>query len=153
MTSLKRPTGAGPRARPHRPCTPKPGEWRASSHFQHSATGRALGGVSGCTGSPFWGPILYSGMALAATSTPSVRIVGRRARAEAPRGSEEARHGSRQTRLPVEAIEKTLDVLVVERQRLHEKHSGPEPLEANRLAIVYWQRELAEARRSTSASA
>jgi hypothetical protein len=43
-------------------------------------------------------------------------------------------HGSRQTRLPVEAIEKTLDVLVVERQRLHEQHSGPEPLEANRRA-------------------
>jgi len=62
-------------------------------------------------------------------------------------------HGSRQTRLPVEAIEKTLDVLVVERQRLHEQHSGPDPLEANRLAIAYWQRELAEARRSTSASA
>ena len=106
-----------------------------------------------CTGSPFWGPILYSGMALAAASTPSVRIVGRRARAEAPRGSGEAMHGSRQTRLPVEAIEKTLDVLVVERQRLHEQRSGPEPLEANRRAILYWQRELAEARRPTSASA
>jgi len=64
-----------------------------------------------------------------------------------------AMHRSRQTRLPVEAIEKTLDVLVVERQRLHEQHSGPEPLEANRRAIVYWQRELAQARRSTSASA
>ena len=61
-------------------------------------------------------------------------------------------YGSRQTRLPVEAIEKTLDVLVVERQRLHKQHSGPEPLEANRRAIVYWQRELAQARRSTSAS-
>jgi len=43
--------------------------------------------------------------------------------------------------------------LIAERQRLHEQHSGPGPLEANRLAIVYWQRELAEARRSTSASA
>ena len=62
-------------------------------------------------------------------------------------------YGSRQTRLPVEAIEKTLDVLIVERQRLHEQHSGPEPLEANRRAIVYWQRELAEARRPASASA
>jgi hypothetical protein len=61
-------------------------------------------------------------------------------------------HGSRQTRLPVEAIEKTLDVLIVERQRLHEQHAGPDPLEANRLAIAYWQREFAEARRSTSAS-
>jgi hypothetical protein len=68
-------------------------------------------------------------------------------------GQGEAMHGSRQTRLPVEAIEKTLDVLVVERQRLHDQHSGPEPLEANRRAILYWQRELAEARRPTSASA
>jgi hypothetical protein len=68
-------------------------------------------------------------------------------------GQGEAMHGSRQTRLPVQAIEKTLDVLVVERQRLHERHSGREPLEANRRAILYWQRELAEARRSTSASA
>jgi hypothetical protein len=56
--------------------------------------------------------------------------------------------GGRQTRLPVEAIEKTLDILVVERQRLHEQRSGPEPLEANRRAISYWQRELAEARRT-----
>ena len=68
-------------------------------------------------------------------------------------GQGKAMHGIRQTSLPVEAIEKTLDVLVVERQRLHEHHCGPEPLEANRLAIVYWQRELAEARRSTNASA
>jgi len=68
-------------------------------------------------------------------------------------GQGKAMHGCRQTSLPAEAIEKTLDVLVVERQRFHEQHSGPEPLEANRLAIVYWQRELAEARRSTSASA
>ena len=62
-------------------------------------------------------------------------------------------HGRKQTRVPVEVIEKTLDVLVVERQRLHEQHSGPEPLEANRRAILYWQRELAEARRPPSESA
>jgi hypothetical protein len=68
-------------------------------------------------------------------------------------GKGKAMHGRRQTRLPVEAIEKTRDGLVVERQRQHEQHSGPEPLEANRRAIVYWQRELAEARRPTSASA
>jgi hypothetical protein len=55
--------------------------------------------------------------------------------------------------MPDSAPEKTLDVLVVERQRLHEQYSGPEPLKANRRAIVYWQRELAEARRPTSASA
>jgi hypothetical protein len=62
-------------------------------------------------------------------------------------------YGSRETRLPVEAIEKTLAGVVVAPQRLHEQHSGPEPLEANRRAILYWQRELAEARRPTSASA
>ena len=66
----------------------------------------------------------------------------------------EAMHGGRrQTRLPVGAIEKTLDVLIVERQRLHEQHSGGEPLEANRRAIMYWQRELAEARRAGRTSA
>jgi hypothetical protein len=91
-------------------------------------TGRLLGGVSGVQAPLSGEPILYSGMALTAASTPSFRIVGRRARAEAPRGSGEARHGSRQTRLPIEAIEKTLDVLVVERQRLHEQRSGPSRL-------------------------
>ena len=66
----------------------------------------------------------------------------------------EAMHGGRrQTRLPVGAIEKTLDVLIIERQRLHEQHSGGEPLEANRRAIMYWQRELAEARRASRTSA
>jgi hypothetical protein len=66
----------------------------------------------------------------------------------------EAMHGGRrQTRLPVGAIEKTLDVLIIERQRLHEQDSGGEPLEANRRAIMYWQRELAESRRASRASA
>jgi hypothetical protein len=59
----------------------------------------------------------------------------------------------RQTRLPVEAIEKTLEVLIIERQRLHERQSGREPLETNRRAILYWQRELAQARWPTSTSA
>ena len=59
----------------------------------------------------------------------------------------------RQTRLPVEAIEKTLEALIIERQRLHERQSGREPLEANRRAILYWQRELAQARWPTSTSA
>jgi hypothetical protein len=59
----------------------------------------------------------------------------------------------RQTRLPVEAIENTLEVLVIERQRLHEQQSGREPLEANRRAISYWHRELAQARSPTSMSA
>ena len=67
-------------------------------------------------------------------------------------GQGEAMRGTRQTRLPIEAIEKTLDVLVVERQRLHEQQSGPGPLEANRRAILYWQHELVEARRPASAS-
>jgi hypothetical protein len=59
----------------------------------------------------------------------------------------------RQTRLPVEAIEKTLDILIVERQRLHERQSNRGPLETNRRAILFWQRELAQARRPTSMSA
>ena len=93
-------------------------------------------------------------LALAAASTPSVRLVGRTSSCGRLRlGQGEAMHRRRQTRLPVEAIEKTLDVLVAERQRLHEQRSAPEPLEANRRAILYWQRELAEARRPTSASA
>ena len=64
--------------------------------------------------------------------------------------SETVHGGRRQTRLPVEAIEKTLDSLIIERQRLHEQHSGIEPLEANRRAVMYWQRELAEARRASA---
>ena len=100
-----------------------------------------------CRGSLFWGSILYSRMALARVSTPSVRPVSRTSSCGRLRVSQgKAMHGSRQTRLPVEAIEKTLDVLVLERQRLHEQRSGPEPLEANRRAILYWQRELAQAR-------
>ena len=67
--------------------------------------------------------------------------------------SEAMHSGTRQTRLSVEAIEQTLNVLIIERQRLHEQHSGGEPLEANRRAIMYWQRELAEARRATRARA
>jgi hypothetical protein len=70
-----------------------------------------------------------------------------------PSASRGTMDGSRQTRLPVEAIEKTLDALVVERQRLHEQHSGPDPLEANRRAILYWQHELVEARRKANTSA
>jgi hypothetical protein len=59
----------------------------------------------------------------------------------------EALHnGKRQTHLPVDAIEKTVDILVAERQRLHEQEASRHVLEANRRAIVYWQRELALAR-------
>ena len=60
--------------------------------------------------------------------------------------------GGRQTRLPVEAIEKTLEILIVERQRLRERRSNREPLEANRRAILDWQRELAQARRPSGIS-
>lgn len=57
-------------------------------------------------------------------------------------------HGTtRETRLPAEAIEQTIDVLVIERQKLREQHVGPELLEQNRRALAYWQHELAEARR------
>ena len=48
-----------------------------------------------------------------------------------------------------EAIEKTLEILIIERQRLHEQRANREPLEANRRAILYWQRELAQARWSS----
>ena len=54
----------------------------------------------------------------------------------------------RQTLLPARAIQKTVDVLVVERQRLRETEASSELLEANRRAIVYWQHELALARHS-----
>jgi hypothetical protein len=63
MTSLERPTGAGPRARPHRRCTPKPGEWRAPSQFPHFATGQRMcgrwHGVEGRTEPESW-PLLLS---------------------------------------------------------------------------------------------
>ncbi len=52
----------------------------------------------------------------------------------------------RDTRLPAEAIEKTVDVLVIERQQLRDRDASPEALEANRRAIAYWQHELALAR-------
>jgi hypothetical protein len=54
----------------------------------------------------------------------------------------------RQTSLPPVAIERTLDLLIMERQQLREAASGEGQLEANRQAICYWQHELAEARRS-----
>lgn len=54
----------------------------------------------------------------------------------------------RQTLLPARAIQKTVDVLVIERQRLRETEASSELLEANRRAIVYWQHELALARHS-----
>jgi hypothetical protein len=52
----------------------------------------------------------------------------------------------RQTRLPIDAIQKTIDVLVIERQRLHDVRASRHVLEENRRAIVYWQRELGLAR-------
>jgi hypothetical protein len=52
----------------------------------------------------------------------------------------------RETRLPIEAIEKTVDILVIERQRLRESSPSRDVLEANRRAILYWQHELALAR-------
>jgi hypothetical protein len=52
----------------------------------------------------------------------------------------------RQTRLPIDAIQKTIDVLVIERQRLHDVRASRHVLEANRRAIGYWQRELGLAR-------
>jgi len=40
-----------------------------------------------------------------------------------------------------------LDLLVMERQQLREAGAGQELLEANRRGILFWQPELAEARR------
>ena len=57
-------------------------------------------------------------------------------------------HG-RKTSLPPIAIERTLDVLIMERRQLRELGASGELLEANRKAIGYWQRELAEARRAS----
>jgi hypothetical protein len=56
-------------------------------------------------------------------------------------------HG-RETSLPPTAIERTLDVLIMERGQLRDLAASGELLEANRKAICYWQRELAEARRA-----
>jgi hypothetical protein len=53
---------------------------------------------------------------------------------------------TRETRLPPDAIQQTVDVLVIERQQLRERRASQEALEANRRAIAYWQRELALAR-------
>jgi hypothetical protein len=39
-------------------------------------------------------------------------------------------------------IREVLDALVHERQELRRTHAGPTLLEANRLAIVYWQQKL-----------
>ena len=58
----------------------------------------------------------------------------------------------RQTHLPAEAIQETVDVLVIERQHLRERQASRELLEVNRRAIVYWQRELALARHSAHAN-
>jgi hypothetical protein len=58
----------------------------------------------------------------------------------------------RQTRLPAAAIERTIDLLVAERQRLREIAAPRDRLESNRCAIAYWHRELAEARRPEPAA-
>ncbi len=57
----------------------------------------------------------------------------------------------RETRLPADAIQETVNVLVIERQQLRDSHASRELLEANRRAIVYWQHELALARHSALA--
>jgi hypothetical protein len=49
--------------------------------------------------------------------------------------------------LPAEAIEHVLSALVAERQQLRSAGAEAEVLEANRKALTYWHRELAEARR------
>lgn len=58
-------------------------------------------------------------------------------------------NGGRETSLPPTAIERTLDLLIMERGQLRERAASSELLEDNRKSICYWQRELAEARRLT----
>jgi hypothetical protein len=58
----------------------------------------------------------------------------------------------RETRLPADAIQKTVDVLVIERQRLRQHGGSRDALEANRHAIAYWQHELALARHAAHAN-
>jgi hypothetical protein len=58
-------------------------------------------------------------------------------------------NGGRKTSLPPLAIERTLDVLIMERGALRERLADSALLEENRKAICFWQRELAEARRIT----
>ena len=54
--------------------------------------------------------------------------------------------------LPAEAIEHVISALVAERQHLRSAAVDAEVLEANRKALTYWHRELAEARRSARPS-
>jgi hypothetical protein len=49
--------------------------------------------------------------------------------------------------LPAAAIENVISALVTERQHLRTVGAAREILEANRKALVYWHRELADARR------
>ncbi len=47
--------------------------------------------------------------------------------------------------LPVDVLETLLESLVCERQELRHRGAEPERLEANRVAILSWQAELARA--------
>lgn len=49
--------------------------------------------------------------------------------------------------LPAEAIEHVISALVSERQHLRSAGADVDVLEANRKALAYWHRELADARR------
>jgi hypothetical protein len=55
--------------------------------------------------------------------------------------------GRRESKLPPEAVERVIDLLVIQRQQFKERHECVELLEANRREIVYWHRQLVEARR------
>jgi hypothetical protein len=55
--------------------------------------------------------------------------------------------GRRQSKLPPEAVERVIDLLVIQRQELKKRHESFELLEANRREIVYWHGRLSEARR------
>jgi hypothetical protein len=55
------------------------------------------------------------------------------------------------TKLPPEAIERVINLLVAERQHLREIEAEAEYLEVNRQALVYWQRELVHSRKRAPA--
>jgi hypothetical protein len=96
--------------------------------------------------------ILYLRRALSPARLRTLRRVVLRSHAEvAMTRSGFVQGQGRQTRLPPEAIERTIGLLVVERQRLRGVDAPSEHLETNREAIGYWHRELAEARRAVRA--
>jgi hypothetical protein len=64
----------------------------------------------------------------------------------------ELRESASKPGLPAVAIEQVISALVTERRHLRNVEADVEVLEANRKALAYWHRELAEARRRSRES-